>query len=167
MTTFLAIDADGLPRCQIPVDGQPCNGLMYLTPDGHYLACEKPHGRLIPVNSDRASLVRKAYRRRDNPSQADLTRRWKEALPVAVKLGTIYKMTDRGVRQRVAVYRVAEVLCESVSPANQETETTGQQTVACVLSRSGGRAAKLFAPVLNLTKEQVAKLTKKAKMEQK
>jgi len=166
MTTFTR-DSDGIPRCQFIIDGSPCNGAMLLTPDNHYLVCHYGHGKLIPIRSDEANLVRQAYRDRDNPSQALLNRRWKEALPVAVKIGTFTRTAyDRDkqsdVKERIAVYKVAETMYETTCPATQLTGTVGRNVVACVVSKSKVRSAKLFAP-LSLTEEQISKLQKKAK----
>ena len=166
MTTFTR-DSDGIPRCQFIIDGSPCNGAMFLTPDNHYLVCHYGHGKLIPIRSDEANLVRQAYRDRDNPSQALLNRRWKEILPVAIKTGTVTrtaysrdKMAD--VKERVAVYKVAETMYEVAKPATQSTKTVVREIVACAVSKSGRKSAKLFAPI-SLTGEQIAKLQKKAK----
>ena len=166
MNTF-PLAASGIPHCQILVNGQPCNALLHLTADSRYLICLNCDSKLIPVDSDQANLVRQAYRDRDNPSQALLNRRWKEILPVAIKTGTVTrtaysrdKMAD--AKERVAVYKVAETLYETHTPATQRTKTIGREVVACVVSKSGSRSAKLFAP-LSLTEEQIAKLQKKAK----
>lgn len=170
MTTFIH-DSDGIPRCQVLVDGKPCNGFLYLTADSHYLACEKLHGKLFQVNGDQANLIRQAYRNRDAPSQSLLNRRWKETLPVAVKIGTftrtVYnkdKATD--VKERIAFYKIGETLYETHTTATQRTKTVGREVVACVVSKSGVKSAKLFAP-LSLTEDQVAKLQKKVKGDQK
>ena len=161
MTTFTR-DADGIPHCQILVDGEPCNGFMYLTSDSRYLACEKFHGKLFPVDSNQATAVRQVYRQRDNPSQADLDQRWKTGLPVAIKIGTVTK-TDpfqQDTKKRVAVYKIADSVYEAFAPATQRTGTVLREVVACVVSKSGSRSAKLFAP-LSLTDKQLAKLQKK------
>jgi hypothetical protein len=158
MTTY-TYDHDGIPRCQA------CNGQMILTQDGHYLVCEHGHGKLVPITSEKAYLIRQAYKNRDDPSQAILTQRWKENLPVAVKIGTFTK-TDpfqQDSKKRVAVYKVADSVYEVFAPATQRTGTVERQIVACVVSKSDSRSAKLFAP-LPLTEEQVAKLQKKAKV---
>lgn len=166
MTTFLAHDLDGIPRCQVPVDGKPCNGPLYLTTDGHNLACGEKyfHGKLIPVTKEQASLIRSAYQRRDNPSKAVLTSRWKESLPVAVKLGAITRtVCNLGVvaKERVTVYQIDEAMYRVVGTATRETKPCDLEVVACVVSKSGSRSAKVFAP-LNLTQDQIEKLKKKS-----
>ena len=155
MTTFTR-DADGILRCKV------CNGQMILTQDNHYVVCENGHGKLFPVNGSQAVLIRQAYRNRDNPSQAILNQRWKEGLPVAVKIGTVTK-TDpfqQDTKKRVAVYKIADSVYEAFAPATQRTGTVLREVVACVVSKSGSRSAKLFAP-LSLTDKQLAKLQKK------
>ena len=167
MNTF-PLAASGIPHCQILVNGQPCNALLHLTADSRYLICLNCDSKLIPVDSDRANLVRQAYRDRDNPSQALLNRRWKEALPVAVKTGTFTrtaysrdKMAD--VKERVAVYKVAETMYEVAKPATQSTKTVGREIVACAVSKSGRKSAKLFAPI-SLTGEQIANMERQDRL---
>jgi hypothetical protein len=166
MTTFTR-DTDGIPRCQILIDGKPCNGQMLLTQDGHYLACENIHGKLFQVNSDQANLIRQTYRDRDNPSKALLNRRWKETLLVAVKVGavtrTAYSRDKAGdVKKRVAVYKIDEAMYEVANTATQDTKTVGHEVVACMVSKSGVRSAKRFAPI-TLTEAQTKKLQDKVK----
>lgn len=162
--TTLNRDADGIPRCQVLVDGKPCNGPLYLTADGHNLACIEKcfHGRLIPVTKDQAVIIRQAYQRRDSPSQAELNRRWKESLPVAVKIGTLTRtVCNLGVvaKERVTVYQIAESLYKVMDVATRKTKPSGLNLVACAVSRSGSRSAKLFTPV-TLTQDQIEKLKK-------
>lgn len=168
MTTFTR-DADGIPRCHILVDGQPCNGFLFLSQNNHYLVCEKNHGKLIPVDRDQAEIIRQAYRNRDNPSQSYLDRRWKESLPVAVKLGAITRtVCDLGVvrRERVTAYEIAEAMYKVMDTATRETKPCDLEVIACAVSASGSRSAKVFAP-LTLTKEQIEKLKKNPKEDQK
>ncbi len=163
--TIFTRDADGIPRCQVLVDGKPCNGPLYLTADGHNLACIDKcfHGKLIPVTKDQAEIIRQAYRRRDNPSQAELNRRWKESLPVAVKVGAVTKTAcDRDVvtKKRVTAYQIAEAMYKVVQAvATKDTIASGLNLVACVVNKSGSRSAKVFAP-LTLTQDQIEKLKK-------
>ena len=161
MTTFTR-DADGIPRCQVMVDGKPCNGALFLSQDNHYLVCPENHGKLIPVNSDQATLVRQAYRNRDNPSEAYLNRRWKESLPIAVKLGTITRtVCNLGVvaKEQVTAYQIAEETYKVMDSATRETKPCDLEIIACVISKSGSRSAKVFAP-LTLTDDQIEKLQK-------
>lgn len=161
MTAF-TYDADGIPRCQILIDGKPCNGFLLLTQDSRYLTCERLHGKLFPVDSDQADLVRQAYRNRDTPSPSLLKRRWKETLLVAVKIGTFTKTAcDLGVvrKERVTAYQIAEAMYKVVNTATQSTKASGLEVVACAVSKSGSRSVKLFAP-LALTQEQIEKLKK-------
>lgn len=162
MTTFTR-DANGIPRCQVQIDGKPCNEPLFLNQDSHYLVCPANHGRLIPVDSDQATLVRQAYRNRDNPSEAYLDRRWKESLPVAVKLGTITRtVCNLGVvaKERVTAYQIGEAMYKVVDAATRKTEPRGLNIIACSVSKSGSRSAKEFAP-LTLTQDQIEKLQKK------
>lgn len=166
MTTFKR-DHDGIPRCQA------CNGQMILTQDSHYLVCENGHGKLVSVDVARATIIRQAYKRRDNPSKADLDRRWKDGLPVAVKVGTITRETyerDKTAnrKEQVAIYKIGEHLCESFCSADPETIATVQQYVGCTVSKSGVKSAKLFELASQETVALVlAKAKKKAKGDQK
>lgn len=145
MTTFTR-DSDGIPRCQVLVNGQPCNGFLLLTQDNHYLVCEHCHGKLIPIDSAQATLIRQAYKRRDDPSKAELNRRWKETLPVAVKVGTITKTdpVQSHIKKQVHVYKLYERLCQLVRTADRNTTASVQQYVGCTVSKSGSRSVKLF-----------------------
>lgn len=165
--TVLVYDSDGIPRCQLPVNDQPCNGFLFLTQDNHNLVCEKFHGKLIPVDIAQAALIRQAYKRRDDPSKAELNRRWKEALPVAIKIGTFTRTAysrDKAadVKERVAIYEIDETLYETVFSAKQDIVAIGLQVVSCVVSKSGIKTAKLLEPI-SLTEQQVAKIQKKHK----
>lgn len=162
MPTFTR-DSYGIPHCQVPIDGKPCNGELFLSQDSHYLVCPENHGKLIPVDSVQAMLVRKAYRNRDNPSEAYLDRRWKESLPSAVKLGTLTRtVCNLGVvaKERVTVYQIAEALYKVMDVATRKTKPSGLDLVACAVSKTGSRSAKLFTPV-TLTQDQIEKLKKK------
>lgn len=161
MTTFTC-DADGIPLCQFLVDRKPCNEPLFLSQDSHYLVCPANHGKLIPVDSDQATLVRQAYRNRDNPSEAYLNRRWKESLPTAFKLGTLTRtVCNLGVvaKERVTVYQIAEALYKVMDVATRKTKPSGLDLVACAVSKSGSRSAKVFTP-LTLTQDQIEKLKK-------
>ena len=162
MPTFTR-DSYGIPHCQVPIDGKPCNEALFLSQDSHYLVCPENHGKLIPVDSVQAMLVRKAYRNRDNPSEAYLDRTWKASLPVALKLGTITRTAcDLGhvAKERVTVYQIAEAMYKVIGAATRETKPCDRDLVACAVSKTGSRSAKLFTPV-TLTQDQIEKLKKK------
>lgn len=162
MTTFNR-DANGIPRCQFLVDGKPCNEPLFLNQDSRYLVCPANHGRLIPVDSDQAALIRQAYRNRDNPSEAYLDRRWKQSLPVAFKLGAVTRtVCNLGVvaKERVTAYQIGEAMYKVVDAATRKTKPSDLEVVACAASKSGSRSAKLFTP-LTLAQDQIEKLKKK------